>query len=236
MDEGLIYMKKILNYFSLFEYLLYFGSLLLILTSFFVFENTEYSYLVGSIIGITALIFLAKGNPIGQALTIVFSIFYGFISYSFSYYGEMFTYLLMTLPVAVISLIEWLKNPFKGNIAEVEIVSLKKKDYVKIILLGITVSIVFYFVLKWFNTPNLLVSTFSVLTSFIASFLAFKRNRFYAVAYAFNDIVLIILWVLATITDINYMPIIFCFAAFLLSDLYGFVSWTKIEKKQNNLG
>ena len=61
---------------------------------------------------------------------IIFSLLYGIISYSFSYYGEMITYLGMTLPMAIIALISWLKNPYKGKKSEVKINSLDKKEYI----------------------------------------------------------------------------------------------------------
>ena len=62
------------------------------------------------------MIFNAKGNPIGQFLTIVFSLLYGIISYGFSYYGEMITYLGMTMPMSVFALVSWIKNPYKDNL------------------------------------------------------------------------------------------------------------------------
>ena len=99
-------------------------------------------------------------------------------------------------------------------------------------VLTLFMTVAFYFILKYFKTPNLLVSTLSVLTSFTASFLLFFRNSYYALAYAANDIVLIVLWVLATITDISYLPMILCFTMFLINDLYGFFSWKKRENEQ----
>ncbi|MDE7264955.1 MAG: nicotinamide mononucleotide transporter, partial [Clostridia bacterium] len=86
-------MKKFLKSITLIEWLIWSISVISIIVFFYVFKNTQYLYLVGSIIGATALIFVSKGNPIGQFLTIVFSVFYGIISYSFNYYGEMITYL-----------------------------------------------------------------------------------------------------------------------------------------------
>ena len=64
-------MKK--RYFTLFEILLWSISVIILILSFLIFSNNQYHYLIGSIIGVTALIFLAKGNPIGQALTILFA-------------------------------------------------------------------------------------------------------------------------------------------------------------------
>ena len=178
------------------------------------------------------LILNAKGNPLGQFLTIVFSIFYGFISYRFSYYGEMITYLFMSLPMAFIALISWLKNPYKGSKAQVKVNRITKKEIVFMFALALFVTIVFYFILKFFNTSNLIPSTLSITTTFIAVYLTFRRNPYYALAYAANDLILIVLWTLASITDISYLSVVICFVVFLVNDIYGFVSWKKMEKYQ----
>ena len=163
---------------------------------------------------------------------IIFSLLYGIISYSFSYYGEMITYLGMTLPMAIIALISWLKNPYKGKKSEVKINSLDKKEYIFMSGLTLIVTIIFYFILEAFNTTNIIPSTISVTTSFIAVYLNFRRSSYFALAYATNDIVLIILWVLASIENHTYIPVVFCFIAFLFNDLYGFINWQKMKEKQ----
>ena len=224
----------LLNYFTKFEIILWSFSILSIIISFFVFDRSNYLTLCASLIGVTSLIFCAKGNPVGQVLMIIFSIIYGIISYSFSYYGEMITYLGMTLPMCVFALVSWLKNPYKDNKSEVAVAKLKKKDIPLIIISALAVSIAFYFILKNFNTANLLPSTFSVTTSFIAAFLTYKRSPFFALAYATNDIVLIVLWVLATKEDISYISVIICFVVFLFNDLYGFSNWLRMQKRQQN--
>ena len=224
----------LLNYFTKFEIILWSFSVLSIIISFMVFDRSNYLTLCASLIGVTSLIFCAKGNPVGQVLMIIFSIIYGIISYSFSYFGEMITYLGMTLPMCVFALVSWLKNPYKDNKSEVAVAKLKKKDIPLIIISALAVSIAFYFILKHFNTANLLPSTFSATTSFIAAFLTYKRSPFFALAYATNDIVLIVLWVLATKEDISYISVIICFVVFLFNDLYGFSNWLRMQKRQQN--
>lgn len=225
-------MKKIINYFSKAEIILWSVSVFFIIVSFFIFDKSNFLTLGASLVGVTSLIFCAKGNPFGQVLMIIFSIIYGIISLSFSYYGEMITYLGMTLPMSVFSLVTWLKNPYKDNKAEVKVNKLKGKDIRLMLICTIVVTVSFYFILKHFNTANLLPSTFSVTTSFIAAFLTFKRSPFFALAYATNDIVLIVLWVLATKEDISYISMVICFVVFLFNDLYGFFNWLKMQKRQ----
>ena len=163
---------------------------------------------------------------------IIFAVIYSIISFSFQYYGEMFTYLGMTLPMCVFSLVSWLKNPFNGNKAEVTVNKISSKEVIFMIFLTSVVTIVFYYILKHFNTSNLIPSTFSVSTSFIAAYLTFRRNPYFALAYATNDIVLIVLWILASINNVNYISVVICFVVFLANDLYGFISWLKMMKRQ----
>ncbi|MBE7061899.1 MAG: nicotinamide mononucleotide transporter [Clostridiales bacterium] len=227
-------LKKLITYFTITEICLWFFSIALIITSFCIFDRENYLTLFASIVGITALIFCAKGNPIGQVLMVFFSIVYGVISYSFRYYGEMLTYLGMTLPMATLALISWLKNPFKGKRSEVTVNTLNKKDFIVISISAILVTTAFYFILSAFNTANIVFSTISITTSFIAVFLTFKRSPYFALVYALNDVVLIVLWSLASLVDIKYISVVVCFIAFLVNDLYGFINWQKMKNRQNS--
>ena len=226
-------MKKLLNYFSKAELILWLSSIILITTFFCVFDRKEYLNLCSSLIGSTALIFCAKGNPIGQALILIFSILYGIISFGFAYYGEMLTYLGMTAPMAVFALVSWIRHPYENNRSEVKIYSLSKLDIILTIPLAIAVTVVFYFLLKALGTANLWVSTFSVTTSFVAAYFSFKRSPYFAIAYAANDVVLIVLWILAAFENISYISVIVCFVAFLANDIYSFINWKRMQKLQS---
>ena len=229
-------MSKLTTYFTKSELLLWSASIIFILGSFILFDRENYLTLAASLIGATSLIYCAKGNPFGQFLMVVFSIMYGAISYTFDYYGEMITYVGMTGPMALFALIAWLRNPYNGNRAEVKVNELTKREIVFMFILAGIVTFAFYFILKNFNTANLAPSTLSVTTSFIGVYLTFRRSAYYALAYALNDIILILLWTLATLTDISYMSVIICFVMFLVNDLYGFINWSRMKKTQKNYG
>lgn len=186
-------LKSIQNYFTKGELTLWCTSIAFIIVSFFLFDRSSFLTLAASLIGVTSLIFNAKGNPFGQFLAVIFSILYGIISFTFSYYGEMITYLGMTAPMAVFALISWLRNPYNGNKSEVKVNRLRAKE---LIFLTAIVTYLFYYILTAFDTANLIPSTLSVTTSFLAVYLTFRRSAFYAIGYAANDIVLIILWTL----------------------------------------
>lgn len=221
------------DYFSKGEKLLWLISVIFTAAAFLIFDRKNYLNLAASLIGVTSLIFNAKGNPFGQLLMIIFSFLYGVISFSFAYYGEMITYLGMTMPMAAFALVSWLKNPYKGNKAEVTVNRIKRKEIIFMWLLTAAVTFVFYFILRYFNTANLFFSTLSVTTSFIAVYLTFRRDPRYAIGYAANDIVLIVLWILASLENASYISVVVCFAAFLANDIYGFINWKRLEKAQS---
>lgn len=225
-------MKALIRYFSRLELVLWSASSALIILSFLIFDRTNYITLLASMIGVTSLIFSAKGNPVGQALMILFSLFYGYISYTFSYYGEMITYLGMTMPMAVFSLISWLRHPFDGKRSEVRVAALHSGEHIFMLVSGLCVTVAFYFILRYFGTASLIPSTASVTTSFIAAYLTLRRSPYFALAYAANDAVLILLWTVAAMQDIRYISVVVCFVAFLFNDVYGFVSWRKMKERQ----
>ena len=224
--------KSLINYFTVFERCLWLSSIALITVSFLLFDRSSYLSLAASLIGVTALIFCAKGNPVGQLLMIVFAMIYGYISFTFAYYGEMMTYLCMSLPMAAVSFISWIRNPYKGNKAEVQIARVGKKEFAVIALISVVVTVASYFILDIFGTSNLIPSTLSVATSFFAASLIFRRSPWFALAYAVNDVVLIVLWSLAMLEDPSYVSVTVCFIVFLVNDLYSFINWRRMEKRQ----
>ena len=151
------------------EWLIWIGSLVIVFISNILSGDLDWLTLLAAMIGVTALIFAAKGNVWAQILMIVFSILYGVISFRFRYWGEMITYLGMTFPMAVWSTITWLKNPSKENGSEVAIQKLHRKHFILLVLSSTVVTIAFYFMLRAFNTPNILLSTISITTSFLAA-------------------------------------------------------------------
>ena len=183
-----------------FELSLWLLSVTVIIVSFLLSGGKDIMTIIASLIGVTALIFVAKGYVVGQILTVVFAIFYGIVSFCFRYYGEMITYLGMTAPSAIATIISWVRHPYKDT-KEVKVNHLSKRLWFIMMISGLIVTTVFYYILSALGTANIVFSTISVTTSFVASYLTFFRSQYYAIGYAANDVVLIILWVLATISN-----------------------------------
>lgn len=217
---------------TLFERILWLTSVTVILLSAVIFGGSDVLGTIASIVGVTSLIFVAKGYVIGQILMVIFAVVYGIISFWFRYYGEMITYVGMSAPMAVVSMIAWLKNPYQKS-KEVKVSKVNSKQLAMGLMLTVIVTASFYFILGALNTANLVISTVSITTSFLAAYLTYLRSPYYALVYALNDVVLIVLWVYACISDMSYLPMIICFSMFLVNDLYGFYNWKRMAKRQS---
>lgn len=226
-------MKNIKKYISLtpFELCLWIFSVSVSLVSYLLSPQNGFLNFVTSVIGVTAILFVAKGRLLGQVLCAVFSLLYGYISLKYRYYGEFFTYVGMSFPMAVLAIISWARNPYKDS-GEVTVARVKKKSAAILAVLAVLVTVLFYYIMKYLGTENLPVSTLSIATSFFAAGLTFLRSPYYALWYSLNDIVLVILWVLASFNDPSYIIMAVCFLAFLANDMYAFFNWRRMRQRQ----
>lgn len=224
-------LKKSFAALTTFDRILWAAALAVVLVSGIIGRGSAVA-VTAPLIGVTALVFLAKGDVLGQLLTVIFAIFYAVVSYTQRYYGEMITYVGMTAPMAAMAVISWLRHPFKDGEPQVRVARLTPVMRALIVPLTVAVTAAFYFILRALGNASLAVSTVSVATSFLASYLTFCRSSYYALAYAANDIVLITLWIIASRDDISYLSMVACFLMFLICDLYGFISWRRMEAHQ----
>ena len=180
----------------------------------------------------TALL-LAKGKYSCYIIGIISTFFYAFVSYSNSYYGEVIIAMCCTLPLMIVGLINWLKH--QDNTNTVIIKEITKKELIIVLLSQVLLFYGYYSLLKLFNTNNLLVSTFSVVASIIATYLTARRSEHGFAGFIINDIILIILWSIPVINgNTNVIPVLLCPTLLLINDIYGVYNWKKIKNYQKN--
>lgn len=225
-------MKKLFPPMDFVDFLIWGISVSVLIGSHLLFPSSDLFSTVSSLIGVTALIFVANGAVIGQVLMLVFCVFYGVNSLQYRYYGEAITYLGMSAPAVIFNIVSWIRHPYRDT-AQVQVAPVTPKRVLITFILTGGITVLFYFILQALGTAKLLVSTFSVATSLLASLFSFQRSPWYAVAYATNDVVLILLWALTLKEDASALPVLICFAVFLLNDLHGFFSWQKMKKAQS---
>ena len=226
--------KKQLKNWKLYELLFLVGSIIAITVCFVVGKEKNVLSFIGSLVGITGVLFTAKGLVSAPFLNMIYGVFYIIVSFYQKYYGEAIIYLALMTPLDIITIISWLKNRNKDNSSTVKINKIHGIEYLYLAIGTAIATVGFYFLLRALNTNQLIISTISLITSAVAAYLMFRRCSYYALGFMLNDIVLIVLWSLVVVdSGIGYLPTVISFCVFLINDTYGFTLWKLEEKKQN---
>lgn len=218
----------------MFEKLFLLISLIIIIGCFFLGSDKNVLSLITSILGVITVIFGAKGLVLAPVINIIYNVVYILLSYTQGFYGEVLIYVFLMTPINIAMIVSWFKNKSKEDENIVEVNKLSKKEYFILFFITILLSVGFYFILRALNTTAVFISTISLIDSFIATYLLYRRCSNYALSYIVNDIILIVLWSFAIKNNgFAYLPMVLSFGVFLVNDIYGLISWKKRERKQN---
>lgn len=226
-------MKKFLKDWKWQEIVLLSISVLIITTVFIFSKDKNVISFIVSILGIISVMMCSKGLFYAPILDFVYYVLYIIMSFQQRYYGEIFVYVFIMIPLTISTLSVWVKNKNKEN-NTVKVNRISKKEWLFLFISCLVIPFIFYFILKLLNTSQLIISTLSIVTSIFASYLLLRRSSFYALGYILNDIVLIILWSLTFAGgNLSNLPLVISLFVYLINDFYGLFRWKKQEKEQN---
>lgn len=169
-------MKKIFKNWSKFEIILLISSIVLIVFSEII-SKSEILTVCTSISGILCALLMAKGKVLSQVVGLVEIVLYTILSYKNEYYGEVIIYITVQLPLYIMGIISWIKNKNE----ETETVNkneIHKIEWILLFFVNIVVFVALYYILKYFNTKQLIVSTISMITSLSATYLLARRSKY----------------------------------------------------------
>ena len=219
-------MKKYLKSWNKFEITLLILSVVLIL-GLGIYLNCGFLATIVPFIGFFSALNQAKGHVVGQVVGVLLAILYSIMSYNNQYYGEVIIYLVVILPLYISGIYTWLKN--RDNKSEkVKQNVIETKEWHGLLLVNILLYVGLFFLLKHFNTSNLLVSTISMNINLTATYLLVRRSRYSFLFYLINAFILLILWGLPVLNgNILLLPMVFDAVLLLINNLYGLHSWSK---------
>ena len=223
-------MKKLFKDWTKFEIFLLLSSIAIIIFSG-VFCKSTILTIICSITGILCALMQAKGKIMSQFIGLVLVVLYSILSFENKYYGEVLIYIFIMLPLFVSGIISWIKNVDK----ETNIVNeneLSKKEWIILTTISIILFIGLYYLLKYFNTSQLFVSTLSMVTSLFATYLVARRSKYGFLFYIGNDIILFILWGMPVIYgNLLLIPMLISPLIYFINDSYGWISWNRRAEK-----
>lgn len=219
-------MKKYLKSWNKFETTLFLLSIILIL-GVGIFLDCELLSIIVSFLGIFSALNQAKGKVLGQFLGVLLSILYSYMSYHNRYFGEVIINLCMLLPMYMVGIYTWSKNKDKStdNVKQNDI---HIQEWIGLLIVNVILFVGLYFLLKYFNTSQLLFSTLSMIINLTATYLLVRRSKYSFVLYLINSFILLFLWVLPVLEG-NYKIITMVFYIILLivNNIYGTIKWMK---------
>lgn len=132
----------------------------------------------------------------------------------------------------IIGIISWARHQNKKT-NTVDVNKIDSKEWLLVFITSVGAFIGIYFLLKSFDTNELIVSTISVVASLFAVYLQIRRSRFSFYFYIINDLILMVLWGIPVILgNLLILPMVFNPTINLINDSYGVYNWKKLEKKQ----
>jgi nicotinamide mononucleotide transporter PnuC len=188
-----------------------------------------------SVLSLIVAIFTAKAKIEGYVLCLVSAVLYAIVSYKVQLYGETIICAVINIPVVIYGIINWARNQRKDN-SKGNVVTIGwtgATEVICVVLSQIIMGVGYYFMLKAFNTENLLLSTISICTSVLAGYLVARRSQLGLFGYAVNDIVVITLWALITANGSpNSAVMLVMPCMYLINDIYGTIEWRRLKKGQ----
>lgn len=206
--------------------------------------------LIATLTGIITSIYQARGNLILYTWWIINTIAMLGIDFSGNLYGQGIKTIIFSLPLQVYGLLAWKKNLEKNNSDVVTVNRVKPKQwivYIIIFIIGWFIYMEFikylpYFIHSIFGTkikpdPSLILDSISGSVTTFALYLTAKR---YVEQWPF--------WILANIGfilfvksfieaphfSIVYLSGSIMWGQYLVSSIYGYYNWLKIEKHQKS--
>ena len=221
---------KFVKLFKWYE-LVYYGVICSILITLGIVFHSSWVIITNALLGITTSFLLSKAIILGNAVGLVQVAFYIYLSFQNRYYGEIISCSLTSIPIYIISLITWLKNKDHGR------VKINNKFGYKELILTIAVvfclSFGFYYMLRAFNTANLIISTVSVCLGCFKGYLQIRRSELNFIFSLINRVITFVLWLCIVLGgSLGYIPTVVTYAMYFTLDVFGLTVWLRLKKKQ----
>ena len=219
-------MKKLFKDWKPFEIGLLASGVLSICASAIIFKS-EILTLVTSLVGIFCAILQAKGKVLSQFVGIAEVILYSILSYQNHYYGEIIIYAVIVFPMYLYGVFSWVTHKNEET-DTVEPNQISKKEWLILTVVNAVGFVSLYYLLKYFNTSQLIISSLSMITSLMATYLIVRRNKYSFLFYVANDVILILLWGMPVIQgNLLLLPMLIDPVILFINDSYGLKNWNE---------
>ena len=219
---------------NIFELALITGIILLNVLVFIITKDTNIVGIVSSITGVICVVMTAKGHISCYYWGIVNIATYGIISYQASFFGEVMLNGIYYLPMQFIGIYMWKKYLDQENIVKTRGMN-KKQIFITLIISLVAIWSYGLFLQAINGNLPFIDSTTNVL-SILAMYLSVKRFKEQWLMWIMINIISIYMWSVALINgETNSLVMIIMWSAYLINAVYGYINWTKLERRDKNV-
>lgn len=218
----------ILKRFKWYEWLYLIAGVISITTLSIIYKSSALTIIL-SLFGIFYVTFLAKQIKFSVIFGLVQTILYIIQSALYNNWGEFAINILVVFPLLLSTLITWLSKKEKGVVVTTHEISWK--EWLILILIDLVISIAFYFILDYFETPYLIFATISVFFTSMANYLLLRKSFYMFFVFIATNATMILIWLMPIIEGVekNFetipMLVLLCF--YTISNILGIVNWRK---------
>lgn len=220
--------KSILNGWTLFEKTWLIASTIVMIALSLIWKDSLVA-LVSGVTGIIGVVLCAKGKISTYFFATINVALYAWICFENMLYGEVMLNTLYFIPMNILGFILW--NKKKDEDGNVEAKALTKKGLV-ILFIGLALAIFAYYQLLKSLGGNLqLIDSITTVTSVVALILQVLRYKEQWLIWIIVNIVSIVMWIMLLSTPEGSITMIVMWSAYLMNSIYGYINWSKLNKK-----
>ena len=175
----------------------------------------------------------ANGNKFGMIVIITSSVLYCINCFFYKIYGEIIVNVLLYIPIYVVSFINFCRNTNTENKND-EFLQVKKLG-IRNLILAVTALVVgviaVYFLLEVINSSFAFVNALTIVTFIIAMLLRLFRCIEFWWFETLGNVFNIVLWVLASLSDLSSVPFVLTTISSMFNSVYGYIVWRKLYRK-----
>jgi len=175
----------------------------------------------------------ANGNKFGMLVVIISSLLYVVNCFFYKIYGEIFVNVFLYIPIYIFSFVSFYKNTNKENKKD-EFLEVKKLGVLKLLLCVLILlagTAVLWLILKVINSAFPLVNAVSIVAFLIAMVIRLLRYIEFWWFDTLGNIFNVVLWVLASVSDISSLPFVLSSVSSMFNAIYGYIIWKKLYRK-----
>ena len=182
--------------------------------------------LASAFCGITYTLLAGKGNPLCYLIGLSGSVFYVYLSFFNSLWGNCLLYGLYFVPMQLIGFFKWHKH-LKADKYEIIKTSLSKKENIILFSLTAVVSVFVIIIFAKIGDSNPVIDGFTTMFSILGMYYTVRRAIEQWYVWAGVNLLSLVMWVIIALSGAKVYSTVLMWAVYFILAIYFYREWKK---------